>query len=67
MRIEERILKGLDFLYEQVELGTSKICVFVSVIFKCSLMFGGILDINYICRPILYCIFLNAETISYLT
>lgn len=46
MRIEERILKGLDFLYEQVELGTSKICVFVSVIFKCSLMFGGILDIN---------------------
>lgn len=37
--IEERILQGLGFLYKQVGLGASKICIFFSVIVKYLFMF----------------------------
>lgn len=66
-RTEERIRKGLDFLCEWVALGTSKICVFVSVIFKLLVMFGGHFRYIYlyIYLLVLPCTFPNAETMSF--
>ena len=66
-RTEERILKRLDFLCERVALGTSKICVFVSVIFKLLVMFGEHFRYIYlyVYLLVLPCTFPNAETVFF--
>lgn len=67
VRIGIKVLKGRGFLCEQLELGTSNICVFVSVIFNFCSCLGGISGIfTYITVSLYQTTFLNAETRSYL-